>query len=143
MDISRQICSVPQSQSQLASLSICPSLRRTGAPAFHNKAVFLPKVLYSFLLSSSSFQPLQRPSIRDSPHTAIKSSQRDAANGVIDQMIKDTETRARATKAKPLTIADIEAVMRLGVANSKMYMLCTPPPLLTSSATTVLSLFRR
>ena len=104
---------------------------------------FSTKVLSSFLLSSFSFQPLQRPSIRDSPHTAIKSSQRDAANGVIDQMIKDTETRARATKAKPLTIADIEAVMRLGVANSKIYMLCTPPPLLTSSATTVLSLFRR
>ena len=36
-------------------------------------------------------------------------------------MIKDTETRARATKAKPLTIADIEAVMCLGVADSKMY----------------------
>ena len=78
-------------------------------------------MLSSFLLSSFSFQPLQRPSVRDSPHTAIKSSQRDAANGVIDQMIKDTETRARATKAKPLTIADIEAVMRLGVANSKIY----------------------
>lgn len=49
MDISRQICSVPQSQSQLASLSICPFPRRTGAPAFHNKAVFYPKC---FLLSS-------------------------------------------------------------------------------------------
>lgn len=46
-----------------------------------------------------------------------------AANGVTDQMIRDAETRARTAKAKPITVADVEAEMRRGVANPKSYAL--------------------
>lgn len=35
-----------------------------------------------------------------------------AANGVTDKMIEDAEKRARDAKAKPVTIADIEAEMK-------------------------------
>ena len=44
-----------------------------------------------------------------------------AANGVTDKMIHDAEIRARTAKAKPLTVADVEAEMRCGVANPKSY----------------------
>jgi hypothetical protein len=46
-----------------------------------------------------------------------------AANGVTDKMIADYEARARTAKARPLTVADVEASMRLGIASPKTYAL--------------------
>lgn len=49
--------------------------------------------------------------------TQYEASNPTAANGVTDEMIRNAEKRAREAKAKPVTVADIEAEMRRAIDN--------------------------